>query len=197
MPSDQEWALLMRMGAAVLWAFCVTDLRSGLINLFRAFLDKRILIALLLMISWISAEVALGHRVGLWTMRDASDTALWFFTSAAVIFVNLTSTTTSAHFFRHAIRRLFTVSTALVGFVYFFAVPLWIAIPLVPIEVLLIGVSVVAARSKELNQSKKLSDGLLWIIGVGLFLHATVRLLLGWGTLDKVGLVRSLALPIW
>jgi hypothetical protein len=196
-PSNQEWAVVLWTGVALVCILCNPDLRGGLFRVLRSFLHEKVLIAFLLAVAWIAGEVALGDRLNLWTSTDASESSLWFLTSAVVMIINLTGASTTEHFFRKSVRRLFTTSAVLTVFVYFFALPLLVSIVLMPVEALLVGVSVVATESKDSEPSRKLADGLLCIIAIGLVVHGIVRLALGWDTLDKLGLVRSLALPTW
>jgi len=197
MPSNQEWALALWAGVALVYIVSNPHLRSGLFRVLRSFLQEKVLIALLFTFAWIAGEVALGDRLDLWRSADASDSILWFLTSAVVMIFNLTGVSTTEHFFRKSVRRLFTASAVITAFVYFFALPLEVSIVLVPVEALLVGISVVAAHSHDSEPSRKLADGLLWIIAIGLMVNGIVRLALGWSTLDKLGLVRSLVLPTW
>jgi hypothetical protein len=195
--SNQEWAVILWAGVALAFILCTPGLRCGPFRILRSFAHRKVLIAFVLTVAWATSEVALGYRLSLWTTENVADTVFWFLTSAVVMFVNLTGISTTEHFLRNIVRRLFTASAALAGFVYFFSLPLWAAIVLVPVEALLVGLSVVARHSKDQVRVASLADRLLWMIAIGLIVHGMLRLVLGWDTIEKVGLLRSLALPIW
>jgi hypothetical protein len=197
LPNNREWAIIVWVGVLVGFTLLRADLRGTAAQVLKSFLQSWVLSALVLTTVWIFGEVIAGKDLRIWSTQDVTDTCIWFVSSALVLFVTLTSASEKDRFFLRNLRSLATVAFVLGFFVNLFVFPFAVEVILLPIELLLIGVSVVAPSQQHGAQVKKLTDGLIVSVGAALIINSTVKLTDGWDTLNKAAVLRSLLLPVW
>jgi hypothetical protein len=196
-PNNREWAMIVWAGVALAAILVKSDLRVAMGPTLKAIFRWKILVTLTLTASWTIVEVLVGRAWSLWTFHETTDTVFWFVSAALVLWANLTYASEDVHFFMQNLRALVTVTVVLGFFVNLFALPLLAELALLPFELLIIGLSVIAPYQEETAPIKKYVDGILVLIGVLLVAHVAADLTTRWSTLNTAEIVRSLILPMW
>jgi hypothetical protein len=197
MPNNRQWAFIFWLAVFVVWCLSRDDLRSSWRDVARSAASPKILVPLAVLGGWVSAEVYLGARLSLWDSGLVADTAMWFITAGLVLFVNFDHASEEQHYFRRRVLATLGLGVVVEGFSEFFVLSLVGEVLLVPVLALLAGMSVVAAGRREHQQVKRLVDSLIALISTTLLGYVAIQLVSDWGSVDKGGLVRQLALPVW
>jgi hypothetical protein len=88
MPNNAEWATFFWVGVIVsAAAISSADVRQGLVQVWRSFLQHKVVLSFLIAADWTIGEVLVGERLGLWNSRLTTDTVIWYLTVAGVLLV--------------------------------------------------------------------------------------------------------------
>ena len=197
MLDNREWAAVIWLGIASLWALSRKDLRSSIADVLGAALNPYILLPLGAMIGHVALEVLLGSKLSLWRSDLAKGTLIWLLVSGLVMLFSFDKASKEPHFFRRGVIAVFGVSAFLECFMNFFVLSLIGELLLQPVLFVLAGISMVASRNDRYHSVKRLADSLLALIGFSLFAFTAQQFYSNWCRIDKHTLLLQLALPIW
>ena len=195
--NDRELATAIWIAALLVLVLWKRDLRASLWDVIKLFLGAKILVPVLFYATVIGARVFVAAHVGLWNQALLAETLIWFFLSGAVLFFRVTDAGKDQGFFRK--RVLETVGIA--AFLEFFMNLKTMALPwellLQPVVAVLVGLQVVAGSDRKHAPVKRLANGLLALVGIGLLAFTIQSVATYWRTQDYQLFWRCLALPIW
>jgi hypothetical protein len=195
--NNREWAAFFWLVVGIAFVLTKRDVRSSIRELARTARSPQILVPFLLMLIYVGALAHIGWRIGLWNMNLIKGTVVWFIVSGVVLLMNSAEAGRERRFFRRTALRTLE-ATVFVEFVTnLFVLSLPAELVLQPAIVFLVGVSVVGAGEKRYNAAKRLVDGLLAVVGVGLATFSVVQLVRQWSDLDKSASLLEFALPVW
>ena len=128
------------------------------------------------------ALVVLANEAGFWHTSATKATVYWFFGTAVILVGNATQVSPDDPAFVRKLLRGSLKFTILVEFlVNLYVFPLVVELVLVPLLFLFIGMQVVAEHEPNMAPVRKVINGVLGTIGVGLMLYVAVRALGDWG----------------
>lgn len=197
MLSNRDIAVIAWMAVFGIWALTRRNIRRTVQNTALCFLTPVAVVPTCLVSLWVVAEIALGHRVGLWRVSLTKDTIVWFLTSATLICWHSNRTTKDYHFFRRMVLTAIGVPVLLEVLGDLYVLPLWGELLLIPFAALLGGMSVVAGMNPEHAQVKRLVDGLIPLTGLVVFVTAVSQLVWNWRSVNAASLGRQFLLPVW
>ncbi|MGO4129537.1 hypothetical protein AB4Z01_34435 [Inquilinus sp. YAF38] len=169
--------------------------RAAFIDLLRMFFKPLILIPLGLAGVYISAWVVVFAYVGIWTTTNLKTTILWALSFAFATMFDINRVSEDRTFFTKAVREAFAITGVLTFMVEFYSFSLPVELIAVPLLTLL-GTIHIAAGKPEHAQVKRLTGGLLAVIGLsylGYSFYRTALDLKAFATLDNI---REFGLPI-
>ncbi|MCP2264644.1 hypothetical protein APR03_001982 [Promicromonospora thailandica] len=146
---------------------------------------------------YVALEAWLGSLVSLWSWSLLKETIVWFFVTGFVLLLNISKVTKERHYIRNRIGAVVGISVFLEFLTNLFVLPLVAELLLQPFVAVVAVVGVVAARKAEHRQAKRLTEGILAIIGIGLLAYNIQQIIVGWNELDGRAILLELALPIW
>jgi hypothetical protein len=197
MPNNREWAILIWLGVFLIWAVSRKDIRQSLGQVLRAAATPKILLPLAVMLGYIVLEAWLGSNVSLWRGDLTKDTIVWVIVSALVLFVNFSKASTEPHFFRRRVAATVGVTEFLAFFTNLFVLSLIAELFLQPFLALLAMLAAYAGTDRRYRQVKRLTEGLLAVIGLLLLILSVRELVTSWSDVGRHRLLLQLALPIW
>jgi hypothetical protein len=196
--NNRELAAVIWLGAFLVWALTRHDVRSALAQFVVALVQPKLLVALLGMLAYLGGLIYLASLAELWGYSLVGDTMAWFVITGFGLFLNSASLFQSGWV---SLKKLLLTAIGMTvfveGFVNLYVFPLVVELLLLPLLVLLTGMSVVAATEDDFAPAKKLADGLLAVIGFILFAYVAVRLITEWNEFDRTSGLQKLALPLW
>lgn len=198
MPNERQLATLIWLGAFALFILLYPKSRAGIRNIAAKFANLKIIIPIVTLVVYVGVLVFVGWCVKWWTINQTTDTVFWFFGSALVLLFNIDRVSKTERFFRQA--ALGTVGiTALTEFfvndLFVFSLP--VELLLIPLLSVLAIISVVAGHKPHFRSVKRLIDTVLALVGISFVVYISVRLVSEWDAIDKLGIIRTFALPLW
>jgi hypothetical protein len=179
----REKAILLWLVAIVAFAAIKSDgLGSSFWGVLRALASPKLLLLFGIAAVYSGALVFLGNETGFWHTSATKATVYWFFGTAVILVGNATQVSPDDPAFVRKLLRGSLKLTILVEFLvnlYLFA--LVVELLLVPLLLLFIGTQVVAEHEPNMAQVRKIINGVLATIGVGLMLYVAGRALGDWG----------------
>lgn len=197
MLTNREIALLLWLGALLLWAASKPKCRDSLRAVLAAATVRQILIPFGAFTLWVLAEAWLATRVLDWSASLTKGVVVWFITAGIVLFGRFNEVSTEAGFFRKKALGLFAWTAFIEFYLDLFHMPLVAELVLQPLLVLLTAISVLAARKQESRRVASLAEGMLALVALGLLAYVITKTVQGWSDLDAKELLLQFALPAW
>lgn len=181
---------------AVLFAFALarSDIRRSLWSVLVAF--RPFVLAMALYAGYVALIVYGAYRLGLWDAGLMKESVVWFLVSGMALFFSFLRSTEPKFFWRTTVATV--RASVFVGFyLNLVTFPLLMEIVLQPALVTLALLSVVGGMRKDAQPAKRLADGVLAMLVLGMFVFVGARVLGDWQSRDAWETLRSLALPVW
>jgi hypothetical protein len=177
--NSREKALVVWLVAIVAFAALKSDgLASSFLGVLRALCSSKLLLLFGSAALYSAALVFLGKELGLWHTTATKATVYWFFGTGVILVGRATQVCPDDSAFLRKLLRGALKLTILVEFlVNLYVFPVAIELLLVPLILLLIGMQVVAEYEADVAPIRKVINGMLGTIGVGLMLYVAVRAL--------------------
>lgn len=168
--NNREIATAIWLTIIFLWALSNSSVRRAILEVLKAFFNKKIIIPLIAMLLYIVFMVLAFKKIGFWDVSAIKDTILWTLGSAFATYFSINKVAQDSSFFKNVIldNIKFVLIMEFVVNLYSFSLPAELIV--MPV-VTFIAMSNVFAESKQ--EYKKVSKLLNFILGVfGLYLLA-------------------------
>lgn len=170
--------------------------RSHLPSLLKQLLWSPIGVALLAMTVYVSLLLLTANRMNAWNLSLSKDTVLWFFGVAMVMFFSVHETSKGSRSFRSLVMKNLRFAIALEFIINLYVFNLLVELLLVPVLVLLAGVSAVAETKPEYKRVKTMMDVVLAGFGTYLLIYAVVSIVSDFQSFATLTSLREFLLPI-
>lgn len=197
MLNSRELAALLWLIALAVWGATKPGVRESAIGIFQAATRPKLLAVFALFGAWIALLVLVAWRIGLWHPGMWKDTLLWSLGPALVLLINSAEATKGTGFFRRTVISLVEFTVVIELFLNLFVLPLLLELVLQPLLLVLLMLSVLAPRETDLTPVKRTVDCLFVLIGAGLTIYVTLRVVREWEQIDLGTTIRQFVLPIW
>jgi hypothetical protein len=168
--NNREIATAIWLTIILLWALSNSSVRRAILEVLKAFFNKKIIIPLIAMLLYIVFMVLAFKKIGFWDVSATKDTILWTLGSAFATYFSINKVAQDSSYFKNVIldNIKFVLIMEFVVNLYSFSLPAELIV--MPV-VTFIAMSNVFAESKQ--EYKKVSKLLNFILGVfGLYLLA-------------------------
>lgn len=168
--NNREIATAIWLTIILLWALSNSSVRRAILEVLKAFFNKKIVIPLIAMLLYIIFMVLAFKKIGFWDVSATKDTILWTLGSAFATYFSINKVAQDSSYFKNVIldNIKFVLIMEFVVNLYSFSLPAELIV--MPVATF-IAMSNVFADSKE--EYKKVSKLLNFILGVfGLYLLA-------------------------
>lgn len=197
MPNSREWAILILLGVFAAIVMSRKGGRSAVTSVLRAGAHIEIVLPLAGIVIYTGLACWLGSAVWLWNTSLIKDTTVWFFTSALVLFWNFDKASKEPRFFRRRIKAVIGISVFIEFLSNLFTLHVVAELFVVTGIVFLSMLSAVAAMKSEHRVVKRMADGVLSVIVLGLLGYAVYRVATEWHTVFTLDKLREFVLPMW
>lgn len=171
----RESATLAWLGVGLIAVLLYPTARRAFFALIKTLFSPVLLRINLLMSLWAAGSVWILSHVGLWTLANLKTTLVWWLTFAFVSFMDLQKKWDDPKVAVLGQVRELLAATVIITFVaetYTFS--FWVELLLLPIAGVVAMLAVVAASDPDHAPVRKLSNGLLTIMGLAVLLHAAL-----------------------
>lgn len=138
----------------------------------------------------------LGQELGLWEPALIPATVAWVLSQGVVLLYKVGTRKPGEAFFRPTLTRMFKLTWLIEVFVGFYVFGVFAELILLVVLIFLGGMSAVAASRERYQPAKRLVDGVLAIIGLGLLLFVVISVIVNWEDIDKPLAARAFLLPL-
>lgn len=192
--NGREEAVAFWLLLALIAALFKKDIRRALLGSVKAFLAPKLLAIFILAALYVAAVVVCLAKVGLWNPSLVKDTVVWFVGTAFVLMLNVNNA--EEHFFRNLIIDNLKLAALLefVGNLYTFN--FWVELPLTLTIFCSAMISAVASTKPEQAPAKRLTDGVLALIGWVMLAFVVYKSISNFRDVAVWDTARSFALPL-
>ncbi len=195
--NERDLALVAWLSIGLSAALLKRDVRQSALSVLKLAITPKLLVPCVVRAIGTFWACRLGSSFGLWNQGLAKDTVVWYLSAGLGGFGSAVSAKNS-HFIWLFVRRsvaLAAVAELFTNGLFVFSLPTELLLQPVLIFVGVLGA--VAATKAEYKSVKRLTDGILFTLGLLIVVFVTRRLVEAWDKLDGAQLVRELVLPLW
>lgn len=194
--TSRELASLILLGALAVFGLWNPDTRNTIPGVVKAFFVPKILAMVVAFVVYMAAVVWGTSHVGLWNRGLLKETIIWGLVTGFVLLFN-THKVRSVTFFRDTTAQAVGLSAFIEFFLNTESFNLLVELVLQVVLILVAGMLAVTSDEAKHRQLRRLLEGLLTVVGVGLVIATAWKLGQDWSTIDRGLLWRSLLLAVW
>ncbi len=195
--TTREQAIFIWIAFFIIWAVFQKNIRTAILGLFKAFLQKQIAIAFTVMFFYVALIVYLFSQIQLWEAVLLKDTIFWLLGTAFVLFMNLNKTSENEHYFKNIISENLKLLLVLVFIINFYTFHLLVELILVPLILFIVMMNAVAESKDEYMPIKKLTDFIMVTWGIFIAVFAIASALGDYHSLLTADNLRTFLLPLF
>lgn len=193
--NNREIASAIWLAFFTLWILTKPDIRISILGVFRALLNRKILICLAAMFLYTVVIVAALNAIGFWQLPMIKDTALWFCFNAFAMVMRFSTSNDSDSLLRKVVVdniKLVVFLEILCGH-YTFSLPAEIVF--VPIATVIVMLDTFVASDEKYAHVFKCTTFVLSVTGFALLGFAVLNATRDLTNLGGIGLMRAIVLP--
>lgn len=194
--TTREQAIIIWVAVFLIWSLFQKNLRNSIAGLLRAFFQKKIFIAFVMMIFYVGLTVYLLFRIHLWDAVLLKDTIFWIIGTAFILFLNLNKAAEDKDYFKKILFDNLKLILILTFLINFYTFPLIAELISLPIIVLIAAMGAYTGTKKEYLPAKKFVDFLLGAWGLFLAIYVIARIFGSYQTLLMTDNLLAFLLPI-
>lgn len=193
--NGREKAVIVWLLIFLFWALTQKNIRTSIINLLKAFFQKKIVVVFLAMFVYVFFIILLFSKLQIWNASITKDTVFWILGSAFVLLMNVNNATQDDHHFKKILLDNLKLILVLEFIVTLYSFNFWIEMIFVPVMFLIVAMGAVAEIKKEYLPVKKLIDYVLSFIGIFLIVFAVSKIIGDYQGFLSADNLRSFVLP--
>lgn len=198
MLTDREIASLVLLGVCVVVISLIPGVRSFFRQMVGIIFGKHVLPILLMYLVYAIGAIALAAWSRVWALDLLKDTVVVVLLVGLPLLFRAASAKSGVSLVKRSFAETLGVSVLLLFYMNLASLPL---IAEITVQLLVIAASALTAfastQPEQYRAVSKLLNGLLVVIGAGLFIYTTVNLVVTWSQQDVVLILRTLALSVW
>ncbi|MEX1014356.1 MAG: hypothetical protein WDZ80_04315 [Candidatus Paceibacterota bacterium] len=195
--TTREQAIAIWIAVFIIWAVFQKNIRTSILGLFGAFLQKQIIIAFTAMFLYVALAVYLFSQFQLWEAALLKETIFWLFGTALVLFMTLNKASEDQHYFRKIVSDNLKLVLVLIFIINFYTFHLLIELVLVPLIFIIVMMNAVAELKDEYLPVKKLTDFIMAAWGIFIAVFAIISALGDYQNLLTADNLRTFLLPLF
>lgn len=165
-PNNREIAIIFWAVIFLFFVLSKKDVRLLILNVLKAFLNWKLLVPIILSLSYVALVVWLLRKWYIWDLFLTKDTIIWILGTASILFFSLNRVERDSNFFKKIVIKNVGL-TAILEFIintYTFNLPTELI--LVPLTFFVGAMSAVAETDEKYSLVKKASNAMLFLVGV-------------------------------
>jgi hypothetical protein len=173
--NNREKALIIWVLIGLVCILVNKNIRKSFLSLLKALFARKIVIALFVMVSYISLAVFATYKLHVWDISLLKDTIIWGLGTAFIMFMNYDKANTERKYFRKVLLDNVKLVVLLEFIINLYVFNFVVEFLLVPILFVVIGMLGVSGTKKEYKPVKNLLQIILAIYGIFLIIFALVH----------------------
>ncbi len=192
---SREVASLILLGGLILFVLAYRQTREGAWGILKSLAGPVILIPFLGLAATTIGLVLLGRQLSLWESALVPATVAWVLSQGVVLLYKLGTRKPGEAFFGPTLARMLRLNWVVEVFIGFYVFDLVVELLLLVVLSVLAMLSAVAASEKRYRSVKRLVDGVLSIVGIGLLMYFFVSFVVNFDEVDWALVSRAFLLP--
>ena len=194
--NNREIALGIWLLIAVIFIGSKQAVRASFLNVLKVFLNKHIVIPILLMGGYISLVVIGLQRLGFWDVGQLKNTIFWGLSYAGTSMFRISKIENEEHYFRNSVKDQLKIIAAFEFIVTFYTFSLLTELIVIPLVISVAAMQAIAEGKKEHATAERFLSGMLTLFGVSLVINAIYHLVNEFGGFTKLGTLQDFGIPI-
>jgi hypothetical protein len=194
--TTREWAVLVWTLGAFAWALTNAEIRSSMKSVIRYFVAWQVQVIFWLLVAYTAAVVAALSQLSLWDAGELKTTMIWLVAVGLATLFKLPQIREKTHFFREWALDNLKLIGVLEFVLTFYTFDLWVELIFQPFLFLVVGMLAFAPREPRYDLVKKVLNGVLSLIGVGILIFAVYKLITDFATFASWSTLEDFYVPI-
>src|SRR5258706_13713871 len=175
--NNREKALIIWIVIVIVFFLINKNFRPSFLAVLKAFLARKIVTALLIMLAYITLVVFAASSLHIWDVSLLKDTIIWLFGTAVIMFVHYDKALKEKHFFKNVLLDNIKLAVFLQFIINWHVFNLVVEFLLVPVLFFIFALLAVASRKKEYQPVTNILQFLLAFYGIFLLVYALVQVI--------------------
>lgn len=193
--NSREKAIVVWLLLFFLWVLLKKDTRVAVLNVLKVLLDKKVASVVLGMLLYTTFVVLFFYKIGLWEVFLLKDTIFWVLGTAFVLLLNTNKATQSVSFFKEVVVNALKLIVILEFIINFYTFSFWVEMILIPILVVIGGMSALTELKAEYKEVKKFINSVLAGLGFFLIVYALGNVLANYQNFATLQNFHTFVLP--
>ncbi|QJB68921.1 hypothetical protein [Parasphingorhabdus halotolerans] len=194
--SNRQLAIIIWIVFAIALMCLKSELRQSIGRFIKAFFQPKLIATFGSAILYVTGNVACLKLIGLWSFEQLASTIEWTLTFAFVAMFEVIGRSNDDRVFRKLVRDLFTFTVVFLFITEMHSFSLLVEILILPIVIVIAGVSAVAELKPEHKQLHGWLQNILIAAGSGAFLYSLIKTFTERETISVLGVALDFSLPI-
>jgi len=193
--NNREIATAIWLTIILLWALSNSSVRRAILEVLKAFFNKKIIIPLIAMLFYIVFMVLAFKKIGFWDVSATKDTILWTLGSAFATYFSINKVEQDSSYFKNVIldNIKFVLIMEFVVNLYSFSLPAELIV--MPVVTFIAMLNVFAESKQEYKKVSKLLNFILGVFGLYLLAFTFREIVLDFQNFATIKNLRDFFLP--
>jgi hypothetical protein len=195
--NNRELATYIWLGIIFLLLFLSPKIRKPLLGVLKMFLDKKILLLLFMMISYVTITIFALHKVHFWDASLFKDSIVWLIGVGFIMLMNAHKSLSDEYHFKESIKENIKLTIIVEFLINLYVFNLPVELILLPGITFLVLMQLVSERDKKYEIVTKFTSTTLSIIGWGMILFVSYKLYKDFKGFTTMSNLKSFLLPVF
>lgn len=192
---NRELSIIIWLGVFFIWALTHKKVRKSFIDVVNSITQRVVLISFVLMFSYIGLMIYFFYIIGFWDISYLSETLLWIFGVAFIMFININHVYQD-NYYRNTIIDNLKFVVVLEFLINLYVFDLWFELILVPILALMWGMLGLSSTNPKYKQVETCLTTVLSIIGFGFIIYTLFKVIIDFSGFASIYNLKELLIPI-
>jgi hypothetical protein len=174
--NNRELAIVIWVAIFFIWIIFQSSIRKSFFDVLQAFFVQQIVVAITLMILYITLMVTFLFYIGLWDSSQIKNTIVWTVFVAAIMLLNTSKNVEDPHYFKKAAMDNLKFIIVIEYVINLYVFNLVIELIWLPFSFILYGMLAISERNTEYKQVKNLLNIVLTVLFVGMLGYAIYQI---------------------
>jgi hypothetical protein len=193
--NNREIATTIWLAFIFLFASSKNNIRHAMLDVLKAFFDKRIIVPFIVMLFYIVLMIVGFKKIGFWDVSAIKDTIFWVLGSAIVVYFSLNNVAQDKNYFKNLILDNIKLVLILEFVVNLYSFSLIVELIVVPVVSWVVLLNLFAESNPKYEKVNKLLNFLLGVFGICLLVFTFREIILDFQNFATFKNLRDFLLP--
>lgn len=193
--TNRELAITIWIITFAVWSVFSVRTRPSVVSLVKAFFAWKLTLGYVAMGLYISIILTALRYIGIWSKTPPATILIWIICVAFMMLFKADNVN-KHDFFKSKVKDNLRIVIVMEFIINFYTLDLWLELLLVPLMAVIGGMMVIAERDDQYEPTRKLLNGFMVVIGIGMTLYALRMTVVNYNKFATIATLESFILPI-